>query len=163
VAIRSRWCGAEGISDEEMQSVAREMNLSDTTFVLPPTRPDCAARVRIFTPGVELPFAGHPTIGTAVVLAREGLLPTGASAIVLEEGVGPVPVRFEGDPASPRFAWMRHGEARSVRLRLCRVRRRAPSDRGTLERADPGSTGLPPSMCLRDRDRRRARPDLRWC
>src|SRR5687768_12694510 len=77
---------AVGIGDEEMQSIAREMNLSETTFVLPPTRPECAARVRIFTPGVELPFAGHPTIGTAVVLAREGLLPAGATTIALEEG-----------------------------------------------------------------------------
>lgn len=102
---------AKGIDDEEMQAIAREMNLSETTFVLPSTHPDCAARVRIFTPGVELPFAGHPTIGTAVVLAGEGLLPAGATAIALEEGVGPVPVRFEGDSAAPSFTWMRHGAA----------------------------------------------------
>src|SRR6266508_6139629 len=75
--------GAEGISDEEMQSVAREMNLSETTFVLPATRPECAARVRIFTPSFEMPFAGHPTIGTSFVLAREGLLPAGGAEFVL--------------------------------------------------------------------------------
>src|SRR5215203_1223282 len=103
--------GAEGISDGEMQSIAREMNLSETTFVLPPSRADCAARVRIFTPGVELPFAGHPTIGTATVLAREGLLPAGARTIALEEGIGPVAVTFDGDPAAPAFAWMRHPDA----------------------------------------------------
>ena len=103
---------AEGIADDEMQAVAREMNLSETTFVLPPTRPECAAKVRIFTPGNELPFAGHPTIGTACVLAREGLLPAGATEIALEEGAGPVPVRLEGDPAAPSFVWMTHGEAR---------------------------------------------------
>jgi trans-2,3-dihydro-3-hydroxyanthranilate isomerase len=102
---------AGGLSDDEMQSIAREMNLSETTFVLPSQRPDCAARVRIFTPGVELPFAGHPTIGTAVVLAAEGLLPQEAPEIVLEEGVGPVAVRFEGDSAAPRFAWMTHRPA----------------------------------------------------
>ncbi|MGH2587236.1 MAG: PhzF family phenazine biosynthesis protein, partial [Dehalococcoidia bacterium] len=68
---------AEGIAGDEMQAIAREMNLSETTFVLPPGRPECAARARIFTPGQELPFAGHPTIGTSIVLAREGLLPPG--------------------------------------------------------------------------------------
>jgi trans-2,3-dihydro-3-hydroxyanthranilate isomerase len=87
------------------------MNLSETTFILPPTRAGCVARVRIFTPGSELPFAGHPTIGTAYVLAREGLLPPGAIEIALEEGIGPVPVRFEGDPRAPTFAWMTHGAA----------------------------------------------------
>ena len=105
---------AEGLSDEEMQAIAREMNLSETTFVLPPTRPECATRVRIFTPGLELPFAGHPTIGTSFVLAWEGLLPAGAGQFLLEEGIGPVPVRFEGDPAAPApacRAWMGHGDA----------------------------------------------------
>jgi trans-2,3-dihydro-3-hydroxyanthranilate isomerase len=102
---------ADGLNDAEMQAVAREMNLSETTFVLPATRPECAARVRIFTPGLELPFAGHPTIGTAFVLAREGLLPSGASEFSLEEGIGPIPVRFEGDASAPRCIWMRHGEA----------------------------------------------------
>jgi trans-2,3-dihydro-3-hydroxyanthranilate isomerase len=102
---------AAGIADDEMQSIAREMNLSETTFVLPPQRNGCVAWVRIFTPGLELPFAGHPTIGTAFVLATEGLLPKGAREIVLEEGVGPVPVRFEGDPSAPAFAWMAHPPA----------------------------------------------------
>jgi trans-2,3-dihydro-3-hydroxyanthranilate isomerase len=100
-----------GLSDAEMQRIAREMNLSETTFLLPPTLPDAAARVRIFTPGRELRFAGHPTIGTAYVLATHGLLPAGARDLVLEEGIGPVPVRLEGDPRAPRFLWMRHGAA----------------------------------------------------
>ncbi len=56
-----------GLADTEMQAIAREMNLSETTFVFPPTRADCAARVRIFTPVRELQFAGHPTLGTAAV------------------------------------------------------------------------------------------------
>ncbi len=56
-----------GLADAEMQAIAREMNLSETTFVFPPTRADCAAGVRIFTPVRELPFAGHPTLGTAAV------------------------------------------------------------------------------------------------
>jgi trans-2,3-dihydro-3-hydroxyanthranilate isomerase len=91
-----------------MQAIAREMNLSETTFVLPPTRPDCAVRVRIFTPAREVPFAGHPTIGTAWVLATEGRL--GGRPAALEEGIGPVPVELEGDPERPSFVWMHHRE-----------------------------------------------------
>jgi trans-2,3-dihydro-3-hydroxyanthranilate isomerase len=111
-----------GLDDGEMQSIAREMNLSETTFVLPPTRPDCAAGVRIFTPLRELPFAGHPTIGTAWVLATENRL-DGAAEAALEEGVGAVPVVLEGDPRRPRFVWMRHrppsfGAAVSDRARV---------------------------------------------
>lgn len=60
---------ARGLTDVQMQSLARQMNLSETTFVLPPTREDATARVRIFTPGFEMPFAGHPTLGTASVVA----------------------------------------------------------------------------------------------
>jgi trans-2,3-dihydro-3-hydroxyanthranilate isomerase len=101
---------AEGLSDAEMQAIAREMNLSETTFVLRPGRPDCAARVRIFTPTRELPFAGHPTIGTAYVLATRGRLPAGAAEAALEEGIGPVPVRLEGDPRAPSFIWMGQAE-----------------------------------------------------
>ena len=104
-------CDARGLTDGEMAAIAGEMNLSETTFVLPPTRPDCVARVRIFTPRRELAFAGHPTIGTSFVLATHGMLPAGARTLTLEEGVGPVPVRLEGDPAAPDFLWMRHGAA----------------------------------------------------
>jgi trans-2,3-dihydro-3-hydroxyanthranilate isomerase len=103
---------AGGLDEGVMQRIAREMNCSETTFLVPPSRADCAARVRIFTPAREIPFAGHPTIGTAWVLATEGLLPAGTARFNLEEGIGPVEVTFEGDPASPRFLWMRHGEAK---------------------------------------------------
>jgi trans-2,3-dihydro-3-hydroxyanthranilate isomerase len=68
--------------------------------------------VRIFTPARELPFAGHPTIGTAWVLATEQLLPPNTHRFNLEEGIGPVEVTLEGEPARPSFLWMRHGEAR---------------------------------------------------
>ncbi|HET7340609.1 MAG TPA: PhzF family phenazine biosynthesis protein, partial [Methylomirabilota bacterium] len=98
-----------GLDDGTMQAIAREMNLSETTFVLPATRPDCAARVRIFTPAREIPFAGHPTVGTAWVLATRGRL--GAAGGAREEGIGPVPVELEGDPARPTFVWMRHRDA----------------------------------------------------
>jgi trans-2,3-dihydro-3-hydroxyanthranilate isomerase len=93
-----------------MLAIAREMNLSETTFVLPPTRADCAARVRIFTPAREIPFAGHPTVGTTWVLATRGRLGGGAGA-ALEEGIGPVAVELEGDPARPTFVWMHHRDA----------------------------------------------------
>ena len=102
---------ARGLTDGEMAAIAGEMNLSETTFVLPPTRSDCDVRVRIFTPRRELAFAGHPTIGTSFVLATRGMLPAEARLLTLEEGVGPVPVRLDGDPANPTFLWMRHGEA----------------------------------------------------
>lgn len=85
---------ARGLDDLAMQAIAREFNYSETTFVCPAVDPRHACRLRIFTPGGELPFAGHPTVGTAFVLASTGATP-GTSEIVLEEGVGPVRVRIE--------------------------------------------------------------------
>ena len=78
-----------------MQKIARELNLSETTFVSPATRADCAANVRIFTPTKELIFAGHPTIGTSFVLLDEGVVPKDSRSFVLEEKVGPVSIRVE--------------------------------------------------------------------
>ena len=89
-----------GLSTEQMQAIALEMNLSETTFILPG---DAAAeksrgsRVRIFTVQEELPFAGHPTLGTAFVLRGQ----TGASEIRLDLNVGTVPVRFTRNQRSP--------------------------------------------------------------
>lgn len=85
---------ARGLSDAAMQAIAREFNYSETAFVVPPADPRHTARLRIFTPGGELPFAGHPTVGTAFVLATIGATP-GASELVFEEGVGPIRVRIE--------------------------------------------------------------------
>lgn len=85
---------ARGLSDRAMQTLAREFNFSESTFVLPASDPAHAFRVRIFTPANELPFAGHPTVGTAAVLAREGLIPR-TGTVVFEEGVGPVQVDVE--------------------------------------------------------------------
>jgi len=84
----------EGLSDQAMQAIAREFNLSETVFVLPAERAQHRARTRIFTPVRELPFAGHPTIGTAILLAALDLPETGAGTriIVLEQIVGPVRV-----------------------------------------------------------------------
>jgi trans-2,3-dihydro-3-hydroxyanthranilate isomerase len=100
---------AADIPSEAMQRIAKEMNIAETTFVLPPRDPANAARIRIFTPASELPFAGHPTVGTAWVLATEGLVPGGAMNFVLEEGVGPVKVRGVQGPGGLSF-WMRHPE-----------------------------------------------------
>ena len=79
---------AEGIDGSVMQAIAREFNLAETAFILPAADADHRARLRIFTPATELPFAGHPTIGTAVLLNQID----GGSAreIVLEEGIGPI-------------------------------------------------------------------------
>ncbi|HEX8831125.1 MAG TPA: PhzF family phenazine biosynthesis protein, partial [Longimicrobium sp.] len=85
---------ARGLSDTAMQTLAREFNFSESTFVLPPDDPSHAFRVRIFTPASELPFAGHPTVGTAAVLARLGLIPR-TGTVVFEEGVGPVTVEVD--------------------------------------------------------------------
>lgn len=81
---------AHGLDGAQMQRIARELNLSETTFVTPGTAPGRFA-VRIFTPANELPFAGHPTVGTAFVLAHLGRA-EGRSEIILEEGIGPVRV-----------------------------------------------------------------------
>lgn len=97
---------ATGLTSEQMLAIAREFNYSESTFVFPPDDPAHARRVRIFTPGGEVPFAGHPTVGTAHVLAATGAIPlTGdETEIVLEENVGPVPVRIRAREGRPVFA-----------------------------------------------------------
>lgn|SRR5690348_10006517 len=98
---------AGGLTGAEMQTIAREMNFSETTFVLPASDPKALRRVRIFTPGTELPMAGHPTVGTTFALAREGIIGAAdPSPIYLQLGVGTLPIDllFEGDALS--FVWM---------------------------------------------------------
>jgi trans-2,3-dihydro-3-hydroxyanthranilate isomerase len=92
---------AQGLDSAEMQRLARETNLSETTFVLPAEQGG-DARVRIFTPRQELPFAGHPTLGTAFVLAEMNDRPD----VQLELGVGPVVVRISREAGLPKFGWM---------------------------------------------------------
>lgn len=80
-----------GLNDDRMRAIAREFNLSETVFVLPPDNPAHAASLRIFTPSRELPFAGHPTVGTAVALAERQAGPASLDLVtVIEEKVGPV-------------------------------------------------------------------------
>src|SRR5438132_9065609 len=88
---------ATGIDDVTMQRIAKELNLAETAFLFPATRPDSAATVRIFTPYKEMVFAGHPTIGSAFVMLEEGIVPKTAQRFVLDERVGPVSVRVEGN------------------------------------------------------------------
>ena len=85
----------DGLDTGLMQRIAREMNLSETTFIQTPAEKSCAFKVRIFTPGCELPFAGHPTIGTAYVLDRLGRLPK--DSFHFEERVGPVALRKDSE------------------------------------------------------------------
>jgi trans-2,3-dihydro-3-hydroxyanthranilate isomerase len=98
---------ADGLSDTQMQAIAREMNLSETTFVLPPEKREHAAKVRIFTPHAELPFAGHPTVGTGWVLLDEGLVGSSVEGFTLEEGVGPIAVRVDRSGRGV-VLWMSH-------------------------------------------------------
>lgn len=86
---------ARGLDSALMQRIARELNLSETSFVFPSARPDCVADVRIFTPTMEMQFAGHPTIGTAFVLWDEEYPGTTGRSFSFEERVGAVPVHID--------------------------------------------------------------------
>ena len=91
---------AEGLSSEQMQTIAAEFNLAETTFVLPPKNPAHTAEVRIFTPRHEMPFAGHPNVGTAFALAREGKSygrPVRGDSVIFEEKAGLVPISLLKD------------------------------------------------------------------
>ncbi len=94
---------ARGLGDLQMQQIAQEFNLSETVFVLPPVEPAHTRRLRIFTPARELPFAGHPTVGAAFVLAAIGEIALSGkhTSIVFEEGVGPVPVTLAAQDGQP--------------------------------------------------------------
>jgi trans-2,3-dihydro-3-hydroxyanthranilate isomerase len=95
-----------GLPAETMQAIAKEMNFSETTFVLPAEREGTDVRMRIFTPGQELPMAGHPTIGSTFALARSGVIASGRDRFVFGLGVGPVPVDLTWKGGDLSFAWM---------------------------------------------------------
>jgi trans-2,3-dihydro-3-hydroxyanthranilate isomerase len=127
---------AKDLPSELMQTIAREFNFSETTFVLPPSNPKHTRRVRIFTPGGELQFAGHPTIGTAFALASIGgvKLSGEQTNITLEEGVGPVPVMIRAANGKPDFA----------QLTAAKLPEKAPSA--------PAARDLARSLGLDDKD-----------
>src|SRR5207244_4143394 len=95
-----------GLPGETMQAIAKEMNFSESTFVLPAEQADTDARMRIFTPGEELPMAGHPTIGSTFALARAGVIGAGRERFVFGLGVGPVPVSLTWKGEDLSFVWM---------------------------------------------------------
>ncbi|MEV2238107.1 PhzF family phenazine biosynthesis protein [Micromonospora sp. NPDC049891] len=114
---------ADGIGEQTMQRLAREFNFSETTFVVSPRDPAHSCRIRIFTPTQELPIAGHPTIGTAAVLAESA---PDRQTFTVEEGVGPVTVSVDG---------------RTIQLHL-----RAPVYESTDEA--PSAAALAEALCL---------------
>jgi trans-2,3-dihydro-3-hydroxyanthranilate isomerase len=95
-----------GLTTAVMQSITREMNFSECTFIFPPEVPDTGVRMRIFTPGEELPMAGHPTVGSTFALAQEGVIVTGQRDFVFGLGVGPTPVEIEWKQDAIDFVWM---------------------------------------------------------
>jgi len=90
---------AQGLSDDQLQQIAREMNLSETVFVFPPTDPAAVARLRIFTPTQEIPFAGHPVVGAFFILAELGIVPAkeAVTRVMQECNIGLFPVELQGD------------------------------------------------------------------
>lgn len=106
---------ADSLNSVQMQQLAREFALSETVFVQKATQADADVRVRIFTPATELPFAGHPTIGTACLLADLGWLRPQATRIVLEENVGLVPVRLQRADDQPWFGELTAAKAPETR------------------------------------------------
>jgi trans-2,3-dihydro-3-hydroxyanthranilate isomerase len=133
---------AGDLSAETMQRIARELNLSETVFVVPPHPAPDRFRIRIFTPGAEVPFAGHPTVGTAFFLVASGRVPVPAGArevrLTLEEEVGPVPVTVQiegGRPVGATLATPRAYEEHPVEV--------APDDLAAMLSLAPGEIGAP--------------------
>jgi PhzF family phenazine biosynthesis protein len=114
---------ADGLSDAQMAAYARWTNLSETTFLLPPTDPEADYRVRIFTPGCELPFAGHPTLGSCHAWLAAGGVPRCADGVVQQCGVGRVRVRRVG------------GQASRLAFAAPPLRRSGPADEATVAQA----------------------------
>lgn len=160
----------DGLSSAQMQSIAREFNYSETTFVQPASNPQHTALVRIFTPCVEVPFAGHPNVGTAVVLARE-LEKAGHSPAVefrFEEAAGVVPVRLQRESGQVVGAELTAPEPLSVgpSVTAQEVARCLSLEAGDIDMVlhppQVVSVGLPfLTVRLASRDAlRRAKPDL---
>ena len=96
----------QGLTTGRMQTITREMNFSECTFIFPSEAPATDVRMRIFTPGEELPMAGHPTIGSTFALVKEGVIKPGQRNFVFGLGVGPTPVSLDWNGTTLDFAWM---------------------------------------------------------
>lgn len=131
---------ARGLSSAQMQTITREMNFSECTFILPAETPDTDIRMRIFTPGSELPMAGHPTIGSTFALAHEGVIAAGRGHWVYGLGVGPTRVELTWTNGALSFAWMdqRPPDYRAPASSPAEVIRAAGLDPAAVE-----ATGLP--------------------
>ena len=137
----------KALSDTEMQRIAREMNFSETTFVLSETRRDGGFDVRIFTPGEEVPFAGHPTLGTAHIIRTEILSKKNVSEIKLNLKAGQIPVSFSDSLGQATICWMRQmepvfGETISAKI-IAAVLNLNPGDIDDRFPIEEVSTGLP--------------------
>ncbi|MFQ5832560.1 MAG: PhzF family phenazine biosynthesis protein [Candidatus Thorarchaeota archaeon] len=128
--------GNLNLSDEEMQGITREFNFSETTFIVPTEKSNCAVKVRIFTPAEEIPFAGHPTLGTAFVMKHKGLLPEKKARVNLELGIGPTAVGYLSadtilmEQNKPEFLSVvndRDAIARAVQLDASDISERSPA------------------------------------
>jgi len=161
---------AEGLSSGQMQSMALEFNYSETTFVLPPDDPAHTAKVRIFTPRIEVPFAGHPNVGTAFIVARESRFAAAAASgrFVFEEAAGLVPLTLLHENGAVVGAELRAPQSLSRKSQVSREIAAAclsldPSD--IAMQAHPPqviSVGLPfLAVELGSRDAlRRSKPDI---
>lgn len=137
---------AAGLTSEGMQAIAREFNLSETTFVLAPSSPEFFRHVRIFTPRAELPFAGHPTVGTACALVHDGQLGKKESYdLILEEKVGPVKVHVDrhGTDLSGALTLDRPIEQPAERLRRNHIAAVLSLDEADVTETFFASAGLP--------------------
>lgn len=112
--------GAEGLPTETLQAITREFNYAESTFVFAAETPDTTRRVRIFTPELEVPFAGHPTIGTAHVLVATDEVPSAGDevTVVLGENVGPVPVKVRMEGGVPVHAQLTTAQLPEERLEV---------------------------------------------
>ncbi len=165
---------AAGLDTQQMQQIAREMNLSETVFVLPAGDPRALCKVRIFTPTSELPFAGHPTVGTGYLLATLGRIPLREerAAVLLEEEVGLVPVEVRLRDGKPDFVQLsvvklpEFGPPPPDRARLAAILHIRPEDiLDGVDKPESASCGVP-FLFVPVRDRgvvARATPDVaRW-
>ena len=117
---------ADGLDEVSMRNFARWTHLSETTFLLPPTEPDADYRVRIFTPRQELPFAGHPSVGSAYAAIEAGLVPAGKTTLIQQCAAGLLPVHIDGAGATRTI---------HVQAPAARIHRIEPALRQTLARA----------------------------